>query len=278
MRFYLVPALVLVAFLVGCKKDNPAPQTTVTVNNTTTTHGQPILTYVLQVVDAAGNAEGRVAGVQGGIIKYRNATGAAKTATTDASGTIVITDAAPGSFSARFERSGYASYDFTTDASPANAGLADSGKQYSASTRLYAIRANATLFGHVYGNYTGAPGTSIDPAAAANQASVTLKVTYNFVKTGNNAFPLGAGIGRITDINLDPSTVVIVTEDNGDFAQTGLPATKSGALEATLSMSPYLPDQSFSTGFLLTQSNNKIALTLGSAESTYLGNLLAARP
>jgi hypothetical protein len=264
-------------FAQGC--DDKADENIINVNNGTP-FGAPKVTYVIQVVDAAGNTLGRAAGVPGANIQYRNAAGVAKAAVSDGGGNVVLTDVAPGSFSGKLEISGYATMDFITDISPASNALADSGKEYVAATRLYAIRSNATISGRVYGNYANTTGVP-NPDQAANRQQVTLKVQYSLVKTGAGAYPMGAGTGRITDLNIEASTIVIETESTGDFTQADLHATKSGYIAATLSMVPYLPDNapaSFNTSFVLSQSGNNIPLSLGSAETVRLGNLLAARP
>ena len=272
----------LAFFTQGC---NEKADENTFITNVTNPSGQPKVTYVIQVVDAAGNVEGRAAGVASANISYRNSAGARKIAVTDAAGNVVVTDVAPGSFSARFEATGYAAMDFTTDINPSNNALADSGKEYVASSRLYAIRSNAAVSGRVYGNYTNSSVTPVNPNATANRRSVNLRIVYNLVKTGANAYPMGSGTGRITDINIDPSTIAIQTADDdatrGDFSVTDLHATTSGYLTATLSMVPYVativdPIPSNSPSFVL-PNGNSLNLTLGSAETLRLGNLLAVR-
>ena len=254
--------------------------------------GAPKITYTLQVVDAPGNAAGRIQGVQGASIAYTNAAGRLVTVNTDPTGSVVISDAAPGTFSGRLEASGYASMDFTSDISPASGNLADSGRAYSAVTRLYAIRSNAGIRGHVYGNFAGSTRqpTVADTANDDYTQQVTLRVTYNILKTGATAYPMGSGPGRLVDVNLDPSTVLIATGNNattgsnsrGYFSRR-IHATGSGMVEAYLSMRPFVyVDAGGNQGarpFVLEREANNVKLNLQSGDFLNLGPLrVVAQP
>lgn len=240
-------------------------------------NGQPVITYVVQVVDAAGNAGGRAAGVPAATIKYINNSGKSISVNTDQGGNAIIKDAAPGAFSGRLEKTGYAAMDFTADLNPGANALADSGKSYFGSTRLYAIRSNAFITGRVYGNYTGNSSGTVNPSLPINQRAVNLRVTYNIVKSGSSAYPMGAGTGRIVDLNIDPSTISITSDADGKFLFENLHATGSGLVEARLSMSP-LTVGSNNTSFVIGQDNNNIALRLSSNDTLQLGNVLAVKP
>lgn len=253
-----------------------ADENNITVKNGGAT-GQPSITYVVQVVDAPGNAGGRVAGIPGATIKYVNAAGKSMSLNTDAGGNVIIKDAAPGAFNGRLEKPGYAAMDFTADLNPGANALADSGKSYFGSTRLYAIRSNAFITGRVYGNYTGNAPSPVQPGLGINQRPVNLRVTYGIVKSGSTAYPMGAGTGRLVDVNIDPSTVSITSDADGKFLFENLHATGSGLIDAHLSMSP-LTVGSNNTSFVISRENNNISLNLSSNDTLQLGDVLAVKP
>ena len=272
-------ALAAVALLAqGCK--DKANENTVNVR-TSGGVGAPKINYTIQVVDAPGNsianplAGGRTSAIVGASVRYINAAGAATTKATDATGAIQITDAAPGTFSGQFSATGYAMMSFTADLNPPTNILGDSGRSYNATTRLYAIRNNAVVIGNVYGNYN-APTTlpPVNSPLDPYHRPVALKIIYELSHTGTNAYPMGSGAGRLTDISLDANTRAFRTLDAGSFEQDDAIATQSGFLSATLSMSPYtvnVPSGSYS--FVLSPSN-AINLDLSSGDTLQLGYLL----
>ena len=272
-------ALAAVALLAqGCK--DKANENTVNVR-TSGGVGAPKINYTIQVVDAPGNSAvnqlsgGRTSAVSNAVVRYINASGAPANKQTDPSGMIQITDAAPGAFTGQFSAPGYALMNFTADLNPPSNVLGDSGRVYNAKTTLYAIRNNAVVIGNVYGNY--AAPTVLPPVNSPldpYHRPVALKVLYELTHTGSNSYPMGAGVGRLTDISLDANTSAF-RADGGAFQLDDAIATQSGFVSATLSMSPYtvnVPSGSYS--FVLSPSN-AIDLDLSSGDTLQLGYLLA---
>jgi hypothetical protein len=252
----------------------------ITVVNPARNNGQGTLLYTIQVVDASGNNGGRASGVPNATIKYMGSAGRQITKTTDTQGNLVLNDVRPGSLSGRFEANGYTSMDFTADLGN---GVTDSGQQTFASTRLYAIRQNAYLKGLVYGNFSGAGGVLI-PGQPNATTPVFMKVIYRVVRNGANAYPMGNGAGRLTDISIDQATLTF-DSDNGRFLFDGIHATESGMIEAFLSMRPVVRlgngTNRQDSSFVLDNRRfpgaamNMIPVTLISNDTVNLGPLLA---
>ena len=270
----VLSALAVAALFTSCKQEGDTINITSKGTNTTSN-----VTYVVQVLDAAGLAPGgRTTGIASASLRYFDPASKKMVnfkTTSDADGIIVVPNMVPGSFSGELTLDGYASMTFVADISK---GTYDSN--YVATSRIYLFAKNSTLTGKVYADYDF-NGTAI--ATVDNDVKAAdLKLTYNLTKSGAKAYPMGAGPGRIVDISFITPSEGIAQGPGAttSFLLEGALATETGMVSATLSMVPQKVEVTpIKKGiFILNAGNprNNIDVTLRPNITTELGNLLAS--
>ena len=272
-KSFAVSALAVASFFTACTQDGDTINITNKGTNTTSN-----VTYVVQVLDAAGLAPGgRTTGISGASLRYFDPATKKMVnfrTTSDADGNIVVPNLIPGTFSGEVALDGYASMTFVADVSK---GTYDS--TYVATSRIYMFAKNSTLTGKVYGDYDF-NGTAI-PTVDNDVKAADLKLTYDLTKSGAKQYPMGAGAGRLVDISFITPTEAIVQGPGAttSFLLEAALSTETGMVSATLSMVPQKVEVSPTRKgtFTLNAGNprNNLSVTLRPSVTTDLGNLLA---
>lgn len=232
------------------------------------------VTYVVQAMDASGEGTSGLTGaIQGATLRYFNANTNSYTTVstaTNADGVISIQGVRPGTFSGIISAPGYSTINFVSDITQDGVDTV-----YTAVSRIHMFKNSAELTGRVYGNYSLTQATP-NPTNPSDVREVDLRLTYQLRKTGENAYPMGSGPGRLVDVRLEPSVFAIQQSNNSSFTADQLYSTESGLLMATLSMVPkQVTSGSNSAVFTLAGNpRNEIPVKLYANQVTNLGNLL----
>ena len=272
-------ALVAVSALSSCKQDPDQ----ITVNVPGGGNQTANVTYVISLADAAGvsASAGSLSGVN---LRFFNPVTKRMTSGTssDADGNIVISGMQPGSFYGELTSTSYANMAFTADIS----GNTGGDSTYVATSRLYLFRKDGTVTGKTYGNF-GLNGTTPSPTVGIDVAELDMKLGYELVTSGMNAFPMGSGPGRLTAVKLMPQVVVTPQTPGaaGGFTFDQVYVTESGMLNAYLSMVPKgftnglggnnRQDSTFTLTTATSGTRNRLRVNVYSNQTSNVGNLLA---
>lgn len=225
----LLPFLIL-PFLMSCNNDDEDDNEDVApaVVSPSFPQGVASYNYAVQVVPGNATIDGKVSGIEGATVIISQGANS-ETSQTVAGGIAHFEGLNPGTVNGTIIADGYTNVNFTAEILPEQLN-SDSNQIRNVASTITVFENNAELRARIYGDYNllGVAPNLQDPS---NFQATTVFVVYNLLD-----YPMGSGSGKLTDVNIELSTVNYRSPSTGIIRITDLPGTVEGVLEAELYM------------------------------------------
>lgn len=244
---YLPMAALLMGslFLSSCSKKDEKPVAPIVEKNIPS--GTIKVDYTVQVVVGNGAAGGRITGLESATVTVRQG-GVELTKTTGADGMVMFPGLKPGTVSGFVSKDGFARVNFTADINPNTTTItSDANLEFGASSTIYTYALSGRLSGAIIGNFNQNPGDNdanparndpgnyVETLASGDTRAIQMRLIYS----PSNNYPMGMGLGKLTDVSLDVSVYTrAASVDDGSFIFTNIPSNEDGFFDARLTYIP----------------------------------------
>ena len=225
----LLSFLILPLLFTACNNDDEEPTDPVAAAATVTfPKGVASYNYSVQVVPGNATIDGKVSGIEGATVTISQG-GNSKVQQTIAGGLAHFEGLNPGTVNGTVETFTGPVVNFTAEILPETLNN-DSNQVRNVSSTITVFENNSELRARIYGDYplTGLPPDLQDPA---NFQATSVFVVYNVID-----YPMGSGSGKLTDVNIELSTVNYRSPSTGVIRVSDIPGTVKGVIEAELYM------------------------------------------
>lgn len=226
----LLPFLLL-PFLMACgddDEDGSSSGAAVVVNPSNFSTGVANYNYSVQVVPGNAAVEGKVSGIEGATVIISQG-GNSETQSTVAGGMAHFSGVNAGTINGTVISDGYVTMNFTAEIMPVDLN-SDSSQVINVSSTVTVFENNSELRGKVYGDYN-VNRVPLDLNDPSNFLPTTVFINYHLVD-----YPMGAGNGALTNVNMELSTIYYTGLPSGDIRVSDIPGTVDGMLEARMYM------------------------------------------
>ncbi len=227
----LLPFLLLPFLFSACNNDDDSDDTETPVINSNFPKGVASYNYSVQVVPGNSSFDGgKVSGIEGATVTISQG-GNSQVQQTVAGGMAHFEGINPGSINGTvITNEDDPAVNFTAEIM-AETLNSDSNQVRNASTTITVFQKNAELQARIYGNYTFTPTNPFPIEDPANTDRTTVFVVYRVVN-----YPMGSGSGRLTNVNVELSSIFYTSPTTGRIRISDIPGTVDGLLEAELFM------------------------------------------
>ncbi|QNL21954.1 hypothetical protein HZR84_08385 [Hyphobacterium sp. CCMP332] len=229
--FALLPFLILPLLFTACNNDDEGGDEEPTPQAETNTNPQGVASYNYSVQVVPGNAtiDGKVSGIEGAFVTISQG-GESMVQTTVAGGIAHFEGLNPGTVNGSvLTGEDDPVVNFTAEILPETLNN-DSNQVRNVSSTITVFQKNSELQARIYGDYNllGVPPALQDPN---NFKSTSVFVVYTILD-----YPMGSGNGKLTDVNVELTSVNFRSPSTGEIRITDIPGTVEGVLEAELFM------------------------------------------
>ncbi len=229
--FALLPFLILPLLFTACNNDDDGGDEEPTPQEDTNPNPQGVASYNYSVQVVPGNAtiDGKVSGIEGAFVTISQG-GESMVQTTVAGGIAHFEGLNPGTVNGSvLTGEDDPIVNFTAEILPETLNN-DSNQVRNVSSTITVFQKNSELQARIYGDYNllGVPPALQDPN---NFTSTSVFVVYTILD-----YPMGSGNGKLTDVNVELTSVNFRSPSTGEIRITDIPGTVEGVLEAELFM------------------------------------------
>jgi hypothetical protein len=223
-------SIALLPFMMACNNDDDEEEDAAApvATNQGFPKGVAAYNYSVQIVPGNATIDGKVSGVEGATVIISQG-GESETSLTVQGGIAHFEGLNPGTVNGTVIADGYVNVNFSAEVLPEQLS-SDSNQVRNVASTITVFENNAELRARIYGDYNllnVAPNLQ-DPS---NFQQTTVFVVYHLLD-----YPMGSGSGRLTDVNLEVSTVNYRSPSTGIVRLTDIAGTVEGVLEAELFM------------------------------------------